>query len=150
MSVLNGWTLFAHSLFLDQVERLASAIAARPRTTDGLLSADEKLLAAIRKLVFEVIPADPSSPAFRQGSTLGDGRKHWFRAKFGAGRFRLFFRYDARARVIVFAWLNDATTLRTYGAKSDAYAVFRRMLDKGHPPEDWPSLVAEAEALDRL
>ena len=62
-------------------------------------------------------------------------RKHWFRAKFGAGRFRLFFRYSTRAKIIVFAWVNDEATLRTYGARSDAYAVFRKMLDKGDPPD---------------
>jgi len=39
--------------------------------------------------------------------------------KFG-GRFRLFFRYDGRARLIVFAWVNDEQTLRKCGAKSDA------------------------------
>ena len=96
---------------------------------------ERKLLAALRRLVFETIPQDPSRPDYRQGGTLGDDRKHWFRAKFGAGRFRLFFRYSTRAKIIVFAWVNDEATLRTYGARSDAYAVFRKMLDKGDPPD---------------
>lgn len=62
---------------------------------------------------------------YRQGSTLGDDYRHWFRAKFGNGRFRLFFLYDSMAKVIIFAWVNDETTLRTYGAKTDAYKVFK-------------------------
>ncbi len=155
MLEVNGWQLFAHPLFLDQIEKLAAAVEkARkkdPRTWRK--SANAKLLAAIRQLVFETIPQDPTRPEYRQGGTLGDARKHWFRAKFGSGRFRLFFRYSSSAKVIVFAWVNDENTLRTYGSKSDAYAVFRKMLDGGNPPDDWAALIAAAsdqKALQRL
>jgi len=79
------------------------------------------------------------------GDTLGAHRKHWFRAKFGGQRFRLFFRFDSRAKVIIFAWVHDGDTLRTYGSKSDAYAVFRKMLDKGNPPDDWATLLMAAK-----
>lgn len=146
MLELNGWQLFAHPLFLDQIEKLASAVEkAREKDPRGWRkSANAKLLAALRQLVFETIPQDPTRPEYRQGGTLGDARKHWFRAKFGGGRFRLFFRYSSSARVIVFAWVNDENTLRTYGAKSDAYAVFRKMLDSGNPPDDWAALIAAA------
>lgn len=152
---VNGWQLFAHPLFLDQIERLAAAVEkTRARDPDGWrASANAKLLAALSRLVFETIPQDPTRPEYRQGGTLGDARKHWFRAKFGAGRFRLFFRYSSSAKVIVFVWVNDETTLRTYGAKSDAYATFRAMLDSGDPPEDWAALMAAAgarRALERL
>jgi toxin YhaV len=146
MLEVNGWQLFAHPLFLDQIERLAGAVekarAKDPRSWRK--SANAKLLAAIRQLVFETIPRDPTRPEYRQGGTLGDARKHWFRAKFGGGRFRLFFRYSSGAKVIVFAWVNDENTLRTYGSKSDAYAVFRKMLDSGNPPDDWAALIAAA------
>lgn len=155
MLEVNGWQLFAHPLFLDQIEKLAAAVEkARAKDPRGWRkSANAKLLAALRQLVFETIPQDPTRPEYRQGGTLGDARKHWFRAKFGGGRFRLFFRYSSSARVIVFAWLNDENTLRTYGAKSDAYAVFRKMLDGGNPPDDWAALMAAAsdpEARQRL
>lgn len=146
MMVVNGWQLFAHPLFLDQFEKLGTAVA-RLREKDPRgwrKSANAKLLAALRQLVFETIPQDPTRPEYRQGGTLGDDRKHWFRAKFGGGRFRLFFRYSTSAKIIVFAWVNDETTLRTYGSKSDAYAVFRKMLDKGNPPDDWAALLASA------
>jgi toxin YhaV len=146
MLEVNGWQLFAHPLFLDQVEKLAAAVEkARAKDPRGWRkSANAKLLAALRQLVFETIPQDPTRPEYRQGGTLGEGRKHWFRAKFGGGRFRLFFRYSSSARVIVFAWVNDENTLRTYGAKSDAYAVFRKMLDSGNPPDDWAALMESA------
>ena len=146
MLEVNGWQLFAHPLFLDQIEKLAAAVEkARAKAPRGWRkSANAKLLAAIRQLVFETIPQDPTRPEYRQGGTLGDTRKHWFRAKFGGGRFRLFFRYSSSAKVIVFAWVNDENTLRTYGSKSDAYAVFRKMLDGGNPPDDWAALMAAA------
>jgi len=150
MDKTSDWKLLAHPLFLDQVEKLAAAVE-RAKTKDPRnwrSSTNAKLLAMLRRLVFETIPQDPSRPDYRQGGTRGDDRKHWFRAKFGGGRFRLFFRYSTGARTIIFAWVNDENTLRTYGAKSDAYAVFRRMLDKGNPPDDWSSLLAAASEPD--
>ena len=149
MTIVNGWTLYTHPLFLDQLERLTAAVerAAKKNPEGFAASADAKLLAAMRKLILEVIPVDPTRPEFRQGGTLGSGRKHWFRAKFGGGRFRLFFRYSTSAKIIIYAWVKDRDTLRTYGAKTDAYAVFKAMLDKGNPPEDWAALMAQSAAL---
>lgn len=149
MTIVNGWTLYAHPLFLDQLARLAVAVErAAKKDPDGFAaSADAKLLAAMRKLIFEIIPVDPTRPEFRQGGTLGSGRKHWFRAKFGGGRFRLFIRFSTSAKIIIYTWVNDRDTLRTYGAKTDAYAVFKAMLDKGNPPEDWVSLIAQSAEL---
>lgn len=82
---------------------------------------------------------------FRQGGTLGDDHKHWFRAKFGNGRYRLFFRFDSRAKIVIYAWVNDERSLRTYGSKTDAYKVFRDMLDNGSPPGSWVQLLEEAK-----
>ncbi len=149
MTTVNGWTLYAHPLFLDQLEKLTSAVekakAKNPKTYAS--SANAKLLAQLHKLMFELIPIDPARPEFRQGGTLGTNRKHWFRAKFGAGRFRLFFRYSSSAKIIIFAWVNDSETLRTYGSKKDAYAVFAKMLDGGNPPEDWEALMKTSQSL---
>ncbi|PYB76892.1 MULTISPECIES: type II toxin-antitoxin system YhaV family toxin [Rhizobium] len=148
MEMVNGWIIRAHPLFLDQLERLTLAVEreAQKRPETFRSGANAKLLASLQKLVFETIPADPASPAFRQGGTLGPERKHWFRAKFGNGRFRLFFRYSSTAKVIVFAWVNDAETLRSYGARNDAYAVFRAMLDDGNPPDSWSHLLEAASS----
>lgn len=143
MASVHGWELFAHPPLLDQLEKLTAAVE-RLREKDRRgwrKSANAKLLAALHKLLFETIPEDPTRPEYRQGGTLGRDRKHWFRVKFGGGRFRLFFRYSTSAKVVIFAWVSDKTTLRTYGAKTDAYAVFRKMLDKGNPPDDRASLV---------
>lgn len=149
MTTVNGWTLYGHPLFLDQLEKLTSAVekakAKNPKTY--ATSANAKLLAQLRRLMFELIPIDPARPEFRQGGTLGNNRKHWFRAKFGGSRFRLFFRYSSSAKIIIFAWVNDSETLRTYGSKSDAYAVFAKMLDTGNPPEDWEALMQAVKAM---
>ena len=149
MITVNGWALYAHPLFLEQLETLTSAVErARDKDPTGYAStANAKLLVAMRKLMFEVIPVDPTRPEFRQGGTLGASRKHWFRAKFGGGRFRLFFRYSSSAKIIIFAWVNDRDSLRTYGSKTDTYAVFKAMLDKGNPPDDWEALAKDSIAV---
>ncbi|MBR0560513.1 type II toxin-antitoxin system YhaV family toxin [Neokomagataea anthophila] len=155
MSVVNGWTLLAHPLFLDQLEKLTATVEAvkAKKPDDYQSNANTKLLAALNRLVFERIPADPTLAIYRQGSTLGGDTKHWFRVKFGNGRFRLFFRYSSAAKIIIFAWVNDETTLRTYGAKNDAYRVFKGMLDNGQPPNDWEELyraVSQKTVAERL
>lgn len=155
MMTINGWTILAHPLFLDQLEMLIDAVEVlKARKPDEYQNnASTKLLAALNKLVFQTIPADPTATIYRQGSTLGEAHKHWFRAKFGNGRFRLFFRYDSTAKIIILAWVNDETTFRTYGAKNDAYKVFKGMLEDSNPPDDWTALckaASEHVAVDRL
>ncbi len=145
--VVNGWTLYAHPLFLDQLELLVAQVETlRKKDAAGFARKNAtKRLAAIAKLAFEVIPQDPTRPEYRQGTTLGDASRHWFRAKFFQ-QYRLFFRYHAQARIIVYAWVNDENTKRAYESADDAYRVFRKMLDSGHPPGDWDQLLAEARA----
>ena len=87
-------------------------------------NANVKLFRALSQLIMEVVPSDPSRDEFRLGNTLGPTYRHWRRAKIGR-RFRLFFRYDSKARAIVYAWVNDAETLRSAGSKSDPYECER-------------------------
>lgn len=143
--VVNGWTLFAHPLFLSQVEALTQQVEAlKNKDPKGYVKKNaSKRLAAINKLAFEVIPQDPARPEYRQGGTLGAQHKHWFRAKFFQ-QYRLFFRFHVSSKVIVYAWVNDDDTKRAYESDGDAYRVFRRMLESGHPPGDWEALLKEA------
>ncbi len=144
---MHGWTLLAHPLFIEQLERLTMAAAREQRAERTEKDRpNTKLLAAIRHLAFEVIPRNPSDKAFRQGHALGAHHTHWFRAKTGNGRYRLFFRYHSSLRIIVLAWVNDRESLRTRGSSNDAYAVFARMLASGNPPDAWDALVREARA----
>jgi len=145
--LVKGWNIFAHPLFLDQIDKLVVEVerlrAKDPKGFTGKRAT--KLLAAISKLAFEVIPGNPSNPDYRQGSTIGENRKHWFRAKFFQ-QFRLFFRYHEQSKIIVYAWVNDEDTKRAYESSNDAYRTFRRMLESGHPPDDWDALFKEANA----
>ncbi|BDA70554.1 hypothetical protein CAL7716_047200 [Calothrix sp. PCC 7716] len=145
--VINGWSIFAHPLFLDQFEELLTSVKLLrqndPQNYHKKNAA--KRLAAIAKLAFEVIPQDPTRSEYRQGNTLGTEYKHWFRAKFFQ-QYRLFFRYHQESKIIVFAWVNDEDSKRAYGSKTDAYQVFKKMLENDHPPDDWNALLKEAQA----
>ena len=76
---------------------------------------------------------------------MGPAFRHWRRAKIGR-RFRLFFRFDSKTKIIIFAWVNDEHTLRSSGAKTDPYVVFQKMLKSGNPPDDWDALLACSKA----
>lgn len=145
--VVNGWQIFAHDLLLSQLSRLIAAVEkeAEKRPETYRSGANAKLLAALGTLMFETIPADPTLTAYRQGNTLGADMRHWYRAKFGRQRFRLFYRFRAKEKIIVYAWVNDEKTKRTYGSKSDAYAVFRSIVEAGNPPSDWNALIASSK-----
>ena len=104
-------------------------------------NANVKLFHALSRLILKVILQDPSRDAYRQGTTLGQRHRHWRRARTGR-RFRLFLRYDTRAKVIVYAWVIDQSMLRSSGSRTDPYTLFARMLARGQPPDDWVSLMA--------
>jgi toxin YhaV len=143
--VIHGWTVFAHPLFLAQLDALIKQVEAlRRNDPSGYIKKNAaKRLAAINKLAFDVIPQDPARPEYRQGNTLGEDKKHWFRAKFFQ-QYRLFFRFHAQGKIIVLAWVNDSDSKRAYESNDDAYRVFRKMLENGHPPDDWNQLLQEA------
>jgi len=141
----HGWHLLFHECLLLQLRKLQGA-ANRARTDDpqGFQSnANVRLFNALSRLILEIIPADPGHTDYRQGNTLGAAFRHWRRAKVGR-RFRLFFRFDSKSRVIIFAWVNDERTLRSTGARNDPYIVFQHMLKRGRPPDDWAQLIAES------
>lgn len=145
--VVHGWAVFAHPLFLDQIQSLIQQVEVlKHKDPAGYIKKNaSKRLAAIAKLAFDLIPQDPTKPEYRQGNTLGEHHKHWFRAKFFQ-QYRLFFRYHAPSKVIVLAWVNDEETKRAYESSDDAYRVFRKMLATGQPPDDWDQLLTEAKS----
>ena len=72
--VIHGWTVFAHPLFLTQLEALEQQVEAlRQKDPVGYVKNNaSKRLAAITRLAFDVIPQDPTRPEYRQGGALGD------------------------------------------------------------------------------
>lgn len=126
---IGGWTIFAHPLFLSQVNELADQVEKLKAKDPKKFKTKNatKRLAAIRTIVMEKIPANPGADEYRQGETLGAENKHWFRVKFYQ-QYRLFYRFNSEAKVIILGWVNDDDTKRAYGSKTDAYHVFSRML----------------------
>lgn len=142
---IHGWAVFAHPLFLAEVEALANQVEAlKQKDPTGYMKKNaSKRLAAITKLALDVIPQDPARADYRQGDTLGGENKRWLRAKFFQ-QYRVFFRYHAQAKVIVFARVNDEDTQRAHESSDDADRVFRKRFASGHPPGHWSQLLAEA------
>jgi toxin YhaV len=141
-----GWKLLFHACLIEQLQKVHAA-AQRVRTQDPQrieTNSNVKLFNALSQLIFETVPSDPGRDEYRQGNTMGTAFRHWRRAEIGR-RFRLFFRFDSKARIIIFAWVNDEHTLRSSGSKTDPYAVFQRMLERGRPPDNWSDLL-EASA----
>jgi hypothetical protein len=77
--VIKGWSIFAHQQFLDSFESLAAHVERlRAKDPKGYTAKNPtKRLAAIVKLAFEIIPADPTRPEYRQGATLGNEYTRW-------------------------------------------------------------------------
>jgi toxin YhaV len=146
--VVNGWRLYVHPLFEQQFRQLVEqveALAAKDPTGYKELPA-AKLLATINRHIRETIPRNPGAAEFRQGNTLGSDNRHWFRAKFHE-RYRLFYRFSSREKVIIYAWVNDERTLRKSGSRTDPYRVFRAMLDAGDPPNTMEQLLIRAKEM---
>ncbi len=123
-------------MFRRRFEALAAA-AAKAERVGRSDHPDVKLLAAVVRIVGTIVPADPDHPDFRLSGELARFR----RAK-GHGlpaRYRLFWVFSSRARAIVFLYLNDASTLRKQGAKSDPYERFRALVRRGEIGSDFPA-----------
>jgi toxin YhaV len=143
--VANGWTVYFHRVFAERYERLLADVAALRRD----LPPDEyrqhptvKLLARVTRAIRETVPANPDAPAYRLKRDLAR-----FRRLKGFGlpdRYRLFWVFSSKLRVIVFLYLNDESTLRKQDASSDPYEVFKRLLSRGEIgpgfDENWESL----------
>ena len=142
----HGWHLLFHDCLIAQLQKLqAAAQRAQTQDPEGFESnANFKLFSALSRLMLETVPSEPNREEYRQGNTIGPAFRHWRRAKVGR-RFRLFFRFDSKSKIIIFAWVNDENTLQSSGGKSDPYAVFQTMLKRGDPPDNWAALLAACQ-----
>jgi len=142
------WSLFAHPEFINQLEisRLKMTHARANAGVDWFSHSDVKRHFTLTRQITERIPQDPSSTEYRLGNALGEKYRFWFRAKF-LQQYRIFFRYSSIRNIIVYAWVNDPATLRAYGSRTDAYQVFRKMLESGKVPNNWDELIAESKRI---
>ncbi len=139
----NGWRLYQHPAFREQFDALVTEVEHLAGTLHGTEYEEHpkvRFLARVRKIVLDDVPSDPASKSYEQGNTLGPQRRYWRRAKFNQ-RFRIFFRFHSKSRIIVYAWMNDEKTMRARGARNDVYAVFEQRLKSGDPPDDWDDLL---------
>lgn len=115
--IINGWKIYAHSLFLNQRSKLTVKVEKLQQKYPQSYQEKKptKLLAAINKLAFEIIPQEPNRKEYRQGNTLGKEYRHWFRAKFFQ-QYRLFFRFHQESKIIVYVWVNYEQSKRAYGS----------------------------------
>lgn len=132
MFVANGWTIYFHRVFAERYEQLLSSVTA----LKGTLPSKEyrqrptvKLFAKLTRAIRETVPADPDAPEYRLKRDLAKFRR--MKGHGLADRYRLFWVFSSRLRVIVFLYLNDESTLRKQDAASDPYEVFKRLLSRG-------------------
>jgi len=150
MKVVNGWTLYVLDIFEAQLERLIKEVGAiAEKDPEHFYNHPKyKLLLAIRDNI-EKVPVNPNDAKYRLGGTLGKKHSHWRRVKKNnlPDRYRLFFQFRSKSKMIVYAWFNDESTLRKAGSKTDVYAVFETMLKNSNPPTTWEELIKHASAM---
>jgi toxin YhaV len=137
-ATINGWLVLYHPVFRNRYIALRDEV----RLLKSKLSGQEfakhprvKLFAAVRHLVSERVPANPNAPEYRLRNELSKHR----RAK-GQGlppRYRLYWVFSQTSRVIIFTYLNDDTSLRKEGAKSDPYEIYKKMVARGEIGQDF-------------
>jgi toxin YhaV len=141
----NGWDLYAHPAFAEPFDELREAVEELQRTHPDSFAEHPKakLLKRVLQLILKEIPRDPNATEFQLGNTLGPAHRHWRRAKF-LGRFRLFCRFSSAHRAIIYAWVNDESSLRKAGSRTDPCALFQKRLRQDRPPDDWDDLLGTA------
>jgi toxin YhaV len=135
---INGWLV----LYGPEFRRSYDELRADVRKHKVQLSPDEyrqhatvKLFAHVGRFVREIVPSNPNAPEFNLSGDLS----HFRRGK-GHGlpeRYRIFWTFTSRHKVIIFLSINDDTTLRKEGSTRDPYEVFRRLLRQGRIGADF-------------
>jgi len=145
---INGWRIIVHQDLDAQISKISTSVVGdliAGRVTD-LRGPRQKFLKALGRAMREVIPARPGAAEHRLGRALGNQPEVWFRVKF-LQQYRLFYRYDSVQKIILYVWVNDQESLRAYGSKTDAYAVFKKMLASGYPPGSFEELLKQSREL---
>ena len=140
------WTVFIHKHLIALLRSLKNNITRMRKSCPEKLKGHPlvHLYVALVKVMGQV-QADPTQDKYLLGNTLGKNHRGWRRVKKGLPqRYRLFFKFFSSTHEIFFVWLNDERTLRNKKAKSDCYAVFRRMLERGDVPSERKALIADS------
>jgi toxin YhaV len=136
--VCNGWRLIEYPAFTLQIDSLVADVSGlKTSLTEEKYSQQPKvkLLARIRQIIEEEVPREPNRADYKLKGALS----LWRRVKFNR-RYRLFFRFDSKTKIIAYCWVNDEDSLRKDGDTNDPYALFTKMISNGRPPENWAEL----------
>ncbi len=148
---LHDWEVRFFRKFLQLYLKLKADVETlRENDPEHYINRSKTRLLKKLQTVIRIVAEDPMHPDYLLGKTLGEKHKQWRRVK-GKGlpdRYRLFFRFLEQHKQIVFAWLNDESTMRKAGSSSDVYRVFKGMLDREEVPTDFNALVAESKLIE--
>lgn len=133
------WSVFLFHLLYDRLTFLHERIKRIPESKrQG--HPDIKLYVAVVGAMARV-RQNPTEKIYQLGNTLTKSHRDWRRIKEGLPpRYRLFFKFFSTHKEIYFVWLNNETTLRQAGAKTDCYNVFLRLLHSETVPSDREAL----------
>ena len=135
---INGWLVLYGTEFRQTYDELRAEVRKLndELTPEAYLQhSTVKLFAHVRRFVREVVPGNPNAPEF---ALIGD-LAHFRRGKGHVipDRYRIFWVFSSQRKVIIFLYLNDASTLRKEGSSTDSYEVFRRLLRQGRIGADF-------------
>ena len=136
--ICRGWRIFFHPIFAERFRVLRAEVEElKARLPDAEYRAHPqvRLLAAVVRLVREIIPENPNAPEFRLHDDLAKFR--WAKGHGLPERYRLFWAFSSTAKAIVFLYLNDEHTLRKEGSRTDPYNIFKAMVQQGKVGEDF-------------
>ncbi|HEY8693224.1 MAG TPA: type II toxin-antitoxin system YhaV family toxin [Chloroflexota bacterium] len=139
--VRNGWRIFYHPIFGERYEELRTEVRRLKKELPPeqfIEHRTAKLLKWVHTQITEVVPANPNARDFWL-----KGELKVFRRAHLPRRYRLFWVFSERHKVIIFLYLNDESTLRKAGAKTDPYDVFKQMLARGEIGKDYDANVQD-------
>jgi toxin YhaV len=94
-----------------------------------------KLYAALDRLIWTTIAANPDASDFLLRKPLAKFRRA---KKHGLpDRHRLFWVTSSQLRIVIILWINDESTLRKPGAKTDPYRIFSTLVARGTIGKDF-------------
>jgi toxin YhaV len=146
MGDYNGWNIYFFKLFKEIIDELILNVKARKAIDPENYKSSQKykLLKSIYKCITEYVPANPNSRDFLLRKNL----RKWRRVKRNLPkRYRLFFRFTSSPKDIFFIWINDRSTSRQDGARTDCYEVFTKKLAHKDIPSNPKSLKIDSSLM---
>ena len=135
---INVWLTLYHPVFLRRYRALSATVRElkeRLPEEDYREHPTVKLFAAVRKLIGEIVPADPNAREYRLRKPL---ERHRRAKKRGLpARYRLLWVFSTTEKFILFTYLNDGATIRKEGAATDPYSVYEQMVKRGEIGDDF-------------